>query len=57
MDVIKWLGIPEKLRDSAILSLTHSSMRVMDNDVDGEMLKRYYDTGKNVSVKTSGDLR
>lgn len=48
MDVMKWLGIPEKLRDSAILSLTHGSMRVMDNDVDGEMLKRYYDTGKNV---------
>lgn len=48
MDVMKWLGIPEELHDSAILSLTHRSMRVMDNDINGDKLKQYHDTGKNV---------
>ena len=50
MDVMKWLGIPEELRDSAILSLTHRSMRVTDIDIDGNKLKRYHDTGKNVYI-------
>lgn len=48
MDVMKWLGIPEELRNTAILSLTHRSMRVTDNDIDGDKLKQYHDTGKNV---------
>ena len=48
MDVMKWLGIPEELHDSAILSLTHRSMRVADNDIDGDKLKQYHDIGKSV---------
>lgn len=48
MEIIKWLGIPEELYNAAILSLTHRSMRVTDNDIDGDKLKQYHDIGKNV---------
>lgn len=42
------MGIPEELHNAAILSLTHRSMRVTDNDIDGDKLKQYHDIGKNV---------
>ncbi len=48
MDIIKELGIPEKLRNAAILSLTHRSMRVTNNDIDGDKLQQYHEIGKNV---------
>ena len=42
--------ISEKLCDSAILSLTHRSMRVADNDIDGDKLNQYYDTEENAGL-------
>lgn len=48
MDILNWLGIPEELRDSAILSLTHRGMRSIDTDIDGNRLKHYHDIGGNV---------
>lgn len=48
MGIIDWLGIPEKLSNTAILSLTHRSMLNLDNSIDGDKLKQYHNIGKNV---------
>ena len=48
MEVMEWLGIPEDLRESAMLSLTHRSVRNTDSDIDGDKLKYYSELGKNV---------
>lgn len=47
---MNWLGIPEELHDSAILSLTHRSMLNTDDNLDGDKLLHYHNVGKNVCV-------
>lgn len=48
MDVMNWLGIPENLRDLAVLSLTHRSMLNIDKNVNKDKLMLYHKIGNNV---------
>ncbi len=51
MDVMNWLGIPENLRDLAVLSLTHRSMLNIDKNFNKDKLDKllfYYKIGQEV---------
>ncbi len=48
MDIMSWLGISEKHRDLAILSLTHRSMFNLDASLDADKIVSYHNTGHSV---------